>query len=107
MKTSVANPSAPPLPPLPPQLPPPPPFVRPPSAAPSAKTIKLHWKEAAAEFDLPSGRKSETVWGKIKKEFGPVSFDKEEYSKLFHSKTTELKLKVKLLYNLMKIKIKR
>lgn len=87
----LGKPPAPPPPPL--SGPPPPP---PPGGLPNKgkKMVRLHWKEAKAEFFTPSGKTTDTIWSKMTREIGPVKVDSEKLEQLFETKTVELKNKV-------------
>ena len=64
------------------------------------KTLRLHWTEGKSEFYTPSGRVADTVWTKIGRELGSVNIDKQTLADLFETKTTELKIKVRLQHPL-------
>lgn len=80
----------PPAPPPPPSagIPPPPP----PGGLPNKgkKMVRLHWKEAKAEFFTPSGQTTDTIWSKLSRDIGPVKVDSEKLEQLFETKTVEL-----------------
>ena len=108
-------PGAPPPPPVPgaPPAPPPPPgmFVPPPPAlggssnelntlGKNKKTLKLHWKEANAEFTLPSGRAMDTIWKRMNREYHLIKLDTEKLEHLFENRSSEIKQKVGLCVHL-------
>lgn len=94
------------VPPPPLGIPPPPPVggvpvPPPPPQSPaqntklkSRKTMKLHWKEAKAEFVTPQGRPSETIWTKMTREVGHVTLNTDQLEHLFELKSQEAKAKV-------------
>ena len=103
-------PGVPPPPPIPgaaPPAPPPPPggLVPPPPAlggstsdlstlGKNKKTMKLHWKEANAEFTLPSGRAMDTIWKRMNREYHLIKLDTEKLEHLFENRSAEIKQKV-------------
>lgn len=99
-------PPPPPVPGMPPAPPPPPGgFVPPPpglggstndlnTLGKNKKTMKLHWKEAQAEYTLPSGRAMDTIWKRMTREFHLIKIDSEKLEHLFETRTSEIKQKV-------------
>lgn len=55
--------------------------------------MKLHWKEAKAEFLLPSGRPADTIWTKMTREVGQVSLNTDQLEHLFELKSLDAKAK--------------
>jgi hypothetical protein len=109
---SAQPPPPPPPPPLPP--PPPPPFplmtdlqycdgIPMPPALPvaaslnssrSKKTVRLHWKEAKAEFVTAGGRRGDTIWDQMLREIGSVKIDPNKLEHLFETRTVDIKTRV-------------